>query len=105
MFIMPPDNLCELFLSRRHSTEHASRCTIPLSGCQPLKPLNLPLFTVEKRTIPTIVMTNNSVIAGFNAATCQVAVAGTRGIRGNATATGTVGARYFFLHFTADAEL
>jgi hypothetical protein len=62
-------------------------------------------FTVEKRTIPTIVMTNNSVIAGFNAATCQVAVAGTRGIRGNATATGTVGARYFFLHFTADAEL
>ena len=62
-------------------------------------------FTVEKRTIPTIVMTDNSVIAGFNAATCQVAVAGTRGIRGNATATGTVGARYFFLHFTADAEL
>jgi hypothetical protein len=62
-------------------------------------------FTVEKRAIPTVAMTNNSVIAGFNAATCQVAVAGTRGIRGNATATGTVGARYFFLHFTADAEL
>ena len=62
-------------------------------------------FTVEKRAIPTVVMTNSSVQAGFNAATLAVGQAGTRGIRGGATATGTVGARYFFLHFTADAEL
>ena len=62
-------------------------------------------FTVEKRAIPTVVMTDNTVIAGFNAATCAVGQAGTRGIRGSAQATGTVGARYFFLHFTADAEL
>ena len=62
-------------------------------------------FTVEKRAIPTVAMTDNSVITGFNAATCTVGQAGTRGVRGGATATGTVGARYFFLHFTADAEL
>ena len=62
-------------------------------------------FTVEKRAIPTIVMTDNTVVAGFNLATCAVQVAGTRGIRGSAQATATAGARYFFLHFTADADI
>jgi len=62
-------------------------------------------FTVEKRAIPTVVMTDSTVQVGFNAATLSVGQQGTRGIRGGGTATGTVGARYFFLHFTADAEL
>ena len=50
-------------------------------------------------------MTDSSVQTGFNAATLDVGQAGTRGIRGEGTANVTSGGRYYFIHFTADAEL
>lgn len=62
-------------------------------------------FTVEKRAIPTVVMTNSAVATGFNTATLAVDQAGTRGVRGSGTSNTNANGRYFFLQFTADAEL